>query len=92
MQMTSFIEQSLHLVTIYDILQNDINTLPNWVTRNILTLNPSKCKYLVISKLRKNFVRAPVLTLNKVLEKVSSFKYLGVNISDDLTSGPLTLM
>ena len=70
----------------YEILQNDINTLSNWVSNNNLTLNPSKCKYLVISKLRKHSVEVPVLTLNnEVLEKVSSFKYLGINITDDLS-------
>ena len=37
----------------YVILQDDINTLSSWVSRNNLTLNPSKCKHLVISKLRK---------------------------------------
>ena len=70
----------------YMILQNDINALSNWVSRNNLTLNPNKCKYLVISKLRKHSVEVPILTLNnEVLEKVSSFKYLGVNITDDLS-------
>ena len=58
----------------YVILQNDINTLSNWVSRNNLTLNPSTCKHLVISKLRKHSVEVPILTLNnEVLEKVSFF-------------------
>ena len=70
----------------YVILQNDINTPSNWLSRNNLTLKPSKRKHLVFSKLQKHSVKVPILTLNnEVLEKVSSFKYLGVNITDDLT-------
>ena len=70
----------------YSALQDDISTLSNWVLKKNLTLNPSKCKFLVISKLRKNSVPVPTLTLyDQPLERVSSYRYLGVNISEDLT-------
>ena len=69
----------------YAKIQSDINTLSTWVDKNNLTLNGSKCKYMIISRLKCNSVAAPILTLhNKAIEKVSSYKYLGVIITNDL--------
>ena len=66
-------------------LQADINTLSSWVSAN-LTLNAAKCKYMIISRLRRNSIPAPPMTLNgQPLEKVSSYRYLGVTISNDLS-------
>jgi hypothetical protein len=65
-----------------------INTLSTWdVDKDNVTLNGSKCKCMTISRLKRNSVVAsvPVLTLhNKPIEKVSSYKYLGVIIMNDL--------
>ena len=67
-------------------LQADINTLSKWVSVNNLTLNAAKCKYMIISRLRRNSIPAPPITLNgQPLEKVSSYRYLGVTISNDLS-------
>jgi len=52
---------------------------------NYMMLNIGKCKYMVIS--RKRFPIQPMFSLsisNIPLEKVSTFKYLGVWISEDL--------
>ena len=69
----------------YAKIQSDINTLSTWVDKNNLTLNGSKCKCMIISRLKHNSVAAPVLSLhNKPIEKVSSYKYLGVIITNDL--------
>ena len=47
--------------------------------------NALKCKFMVISRLRKNSVPVPQLKMyNQPLDRVSSYKYLGVNTSDDL--------
>ena len=70
----------------YATLQADVDLLSNWVVKNNLTLNASKCKFMVISRLRKKSVPVPQLRLhNNLLERVLSYKYLGVIISDDLT-------
>ena len=70
----------------YDTLQGNVDLLSNWVVKNNLTLNASKCKFMVISRLRKKSVPIPPLKVhNNLLERVSSYKYLGVIISDDLT-------
>ena len=70
----------------YVTLQANVDLLSNWVVKNNLTLNASKCKFMVISRLQKKPVPVPQLKLyNNLLERVSSYKYLGVIISDDLT-------
>ena len=69
----------------YAKIQSDVNNLSTWVNINNLTLNGSKCMYMIISRLKWNSVVAPVLTLyNNSIKKVSSYKYLGVIITDDL--------
>ena len=69
----------------YTILQKDVDTLSSWVHKNNLTLNALKCKFMVMSRLRTKSVPVPSLTLNEQpLERVSSYKYLGVNITENL--------
>ena len=50
-----------------------------------LTLNPTKCCYLFISRKRMYSVTPPCLSLNgHQLTRVASYKYLGVLITSDL--------
>ena len=61
----------------YTVLQNDINTVNNWVKCNYLTFNASKYKYMVISRRRQGYCHPPDLLLDDLcLERVESFKYL----------------
>ena len=61
-------------------------TLSKWITINKLTLNAAKCKYMVITRLRKNSIPLPPITLHgQLLDKVSHYKYLGITISSDLS-------
>ena len=70
----------------YKLLQDDINTLAKWVDNNHLTLNASKCKCMVISRLKKRSIPFVPLKLHEqAMEKVSQYKYLGVIIKEDLT-------
>ena len=70
----------------YTVLQNDINTVNNWVKCNYLTFNASKCKYMVISHRRQGYCHPPDLLLDDLcLERVESFKYLGILLSSDLS-------
>ena len=72
--------------TDYSMLQTDINTVSTWVTSNNLSLNVEKCKLMVISRLRKKSVSVPLLSLNgQPMERVSSYKYLGITITEDLS-------
>ena len=73
-------------------LQADINTLSKWVSVKNLTLNAAKCKYMIISRLSRNSIPAPPITLNgQPLEKVSSYRYLGVTISKMIYHGILVV-
>ena len=70
----------------YGKLQVDVDILSSWITSNNLSLNTAKCKFLVILRLRKKFIPVPSLTLNShPIERVSSYKYLGVTITEDLS-------
>ena len=66
-------------------LQSDIDRISDWVSCNNLTLNPSKCKSMIISR-KRNSVQPPQLILNGTpLEQVKTFKYLGVLLSSELS-------
>ena len=67
-------------------LQSDINLVSEWVNSNFLTFNSSKCKCMLVTKKRTNYIQSVQFYLNNViLEQVKSFKYLGVLISSDLS-------
>ena len=70
-------------------VQNNIVNIEGWSIANFLTLNPSKCKYMILS--RKKVPLLPETTLklnNQVLEQVDMYKYLGILISKDLSWSP----
>ena len=66
-------------------LQSDIDHISDWVSCNHLTLNPNKCKTMIISR-KRNPVQPPQLILNGTpLDQVETFKYLGVLLSSELS-------
>jgi len=69
-------------------LQQDNDLLSSWVCRNYLTLNPSKCKYMTVSRKRKQTNIPPIFLEGSPLERVDTFKYLGVILSSDLSWTP----
>ena len=68
-------------------LNLDLFYLSNWFARNRSTLNPSKCKFIVFgspAKLAK--LNEVELCINDyTLDRVASFKYLGVILNQSLT-------
>ena len=69
-------------------LQEDINKVGNWSSTNFLTLNRAKCNFMTIS--RRRAVSTPPTSLlldGHPLDKVETFKYLGVLLSHDLSWG-----
>lgn len=64
-------------------LQSDINSISHWCSTWQMTLNTNKCKSLRISRIATN--PHPYLLNGKILEAVTSYKYLGVHITADLS-------
>ena len=70
----------------YYVLQEDTTAVENWTTANNLQFNISKCKYMMLSRRRTAEIQVPPLTLNGVLlERVETFKYLGLLLPLDLS-------
>ena len=71
-------------------IQEDISAVEDWSTDNYLTLNPKKCKYMIIS--RKRVTPLPetplILSGSVVLAQVDTYKYLGVLLNNKLSWSP----
>ena len=75
----------IQTLTDFNDLQNDVNMLVQWISDRMLKLNVKKCKSLLVSRRRIPVCSRSVLVNGQPLEKVQSYKYLGVLISSDLS-------
>ena len=67
-------------------LQLDIDCICGWVNCNNLTLSPTKCKTMVISRKRNSVKPHAQFTLNSIqLEHVETIRYLGILLSSGLS-------
>ena len=66
------------------VLQNDLLSLEKWEKMWDMNFNPSKCQVLHVTRL-KNPIETKYFLHDTMLDSVSSAKYLGVTISDDLS-------
>ena len=71
----------------YHHLQDDIVMIEDWVYSNYLTLNPTKCKYMVVSRKRCPSAPVSLMLSGTEMEKVDCFKYLGLLLSSDMSFG-----
>ncbi len=64
----------------------EVERLTSWRQDNCLSLNVSKTKELIVDFRKRHLLPyTPLMISGTPVERVSSFKYLGVNISEDLT-------
>ena len=60
--------------------------IQDWVNFNHMSLNSSKCKFMLISRKRNRMTNPPTITINgNALETVPTFKYLGLLFTSDLS-------
>ncbi len=64
---------------------DEVEKLTSWCQDNCLSLNVSKTKELIVDFRKRHLRPYTPLISGTPVERVSSFKYLGVNISEDLT-------
>ena len=70
----------------YHDLQGDVNNLCSWTDGNNLKFNATKCKYMIMNLERNSpsYLTLPPRINNCCLERVNSYKYLGVWITSTL--------
>ncbi len=61
------------------------DSLVTWCEDNILTLNTGKTKEMIVDIRKERRTHQPLFIRYLEVERVSSFKYLEVHISEDLT-------
>ncbi len=65
--------------------REEVSILPKWCQENHLSLNIDKTKELVVDYRRQSREHTPITIDKTPVERVSSFKFLGVHITEDLT-------
>ncbi len=63
----------------------EVSTLTKWCQENHLSLNIDKTKELVVDFRRQSREHTPISIDKTPVERVNSFKFLGVHITEDLT-------
>ena len=67
-------------------VQSDIKAIEDWSDKQLLQLNPKKCKFMILSRKRQAVVNNLTLYLGgTTLEEVETFKYLGILLSSNLS-------
>ncbi len=65
--------------------REEVSTLTKWCQENHLSLNIDKTKELVVDYRRQSREHTPITIDKTPVERVSSFKFLCVHITEDLT-------
>ncbi|TWW65007.1 hypothetical protein D4764_22G0006540 [Takifugu flavidus] len=65
--------------------REEVDRLATWCHNNNLLLNTNKTKELVLDFRRKTDIHPPIHINRAAVERVSSFKFLGIHLSQDLT-------
>ncbi len=70
--------------------REEISTLTKWCQENHLSLNIAKSKELVVDFRRQSREHTHITIYNKPVERVNSFKFHAIHITEDLTWSALT--
>ncbi len=65
--------------------REEVSTLTKWCQENHLSLNIDKTKELVVDYRRQSREHTPITIDKTPVERVNSFKFLGIHITEDLT-------
>ena len=69
----------------YRVFQKDIDSISDWVNVNYLQFNIQKCKFMLVSRKRNRSFQPDLLLCGQPLQKVDTYKYLGLLVSSDLS-------
>ena len=68
------------------LLQIDVDAICKWISLNYLILNILQCCYMIFTRKRHPILpTTPLMVNNLALAKADSFKYLGMNLSANLS-------
>ena len=67
--------------------RREVANLVSWSEDKNLTLNTDNTKEMIVDMRKERRPHQPLFIRELSVERVSTFKYLGVHISEDLTSG-----
>ena len=71
------------------IVQKDVDCISSFISCKLLEFNANKCRMMMLSRKRLNSIPSPPIYLNGVvLSQVTTYKYLGVTISHNLSWKP----
>lgn len=66
--------------------RDEVQQLAYWCSENNLSLNVDKTKEVIVDFRKTRSTHTPLSIRGSIVETVNSIKFLGVHISDDLTS------
>jgi Reverse transcriptase (RNA-dependent DNA polymerase) len=71
---------------IFDMMNEDLNRIGNWLSQNSLSINAKKTQYIVFDSNRKTIIPdSQVVFQNNVLKMVGQYEYLGLIIDSRLS-------
>ena len=88
---TTLVATANNYEELYKFVNDDLSALSEWLCLNKLTMNISKTKYIIYSlsqqtALQRNDLK--VFLNGSVIERVDTFKFLGIHIDEHLTWKP----
>ena len=72
----------------YHVLQSDITAIVDWINNLLLSLQPAKCCFMMLSRKKRPGPTPTLMIGDTPLACVSSVKYLGVQLTPDLSWSP----